>query len=154
MCNLHDDIDSQLQGITGSNSSFLLGHIYMIMWSNGNTLSIAGPVWGESTTHQRFPSQRASDVDLLSFLLLGWTSCWKTMELPVIWDTIPDSKVHGANMGPTWALSAPDGPHELCYQGWCPCDITAMLRTVQPGFQWKLFGDIDESSSHLLENYT
>ena len=24
---------------------------------------------------------------------------------------IPDSKVHGANMGPTWVLSAPDGPH-------------------------------------------
>ena len=23
----------------------------------------------------------------------------------------PDSKVHGANMGPTWLLSAPDGPH-------------------------------------------
>ena len=23
----------------------------------------------------------------------------------------PDSKVHGANMGPTWALSAPSGPH-------------------------------------------
>ena len=23
----------------------------------------------------------------------------------------PDSKVHEANMGPTWALSAPDGPH-------------------------------------------
>ena len=22
----------------------------------------------------------------------------------------PDSKVHGANMGPTWVLSAPDGP--------------------------------------------
>ena len=25
--------------------------------------------------------------------------------------TFPDSKVHGANMGPTWVLSAPDGPH-------------------------------------------
>ena len=25
--------------------------------------------------------------------------------------TIPDSKVHGANTGPTWVLSAPDGPH-------------------------------------------
>ena len=25
--------------------------------------------------------------------------------------TIPDSKVHGANMGLTWVLSAPDGPH-------------------------------------------
>ena len=24
---------------------------------------------------------------------------------------IPDSKVHGANMGPTWVLSAPDWPH-------------------------------------------
>ena len=23
----------------------------------------------------------------------------------------PDSQVHGANMGPTWVLSAPDGPH-------------------------------------------
>ena len=23
----------------------------------------------------------------------------------------PDSKVHGANLGPTWVLSAPDGPH-------------------------------------------
>ena len=25
--------------------------------------------------------------------------------------TIPDNKVHGANMGPTWVLAAPDGPH-------------------------------------------
>ena len=24
---------------------------------------------------------------------------------------VPDSEVHGANMGPTWVLSAPDGPH-------------------------------------------
>ena len=24
---------------------------------------------------------------------------------------IPDNRVHGANMGPTWVLSAPDGPH-------------------------------------------
>ena len=23
----------------------------------------------------------------------------------------PDSKVHGTNMGPTWVLSAPGGPH-------------------------------------------
>ena len=26
-------------------------------------------------------------------------------------ENIPDSKVHGANMGPTWVLSAPDWPH-------------------------------------------
>ena len=24
----------------------------------------------------------------------------------------PDSKVHGANMGPTWGLQDPGGPHE------------------------------------------
>ena len=27
------------------------------------------------------------------------------------WKSNPDNKVHGANMGPTWVLSAPDGPH-------------------------------------------
>ena len=26
-------------------------------------------------------------------------------------EAIPDSKVHGAHMGPTWVLSAPNGPH-------------------------------------------
>ena len=25
--------------------------------------------------------------------------------------SFPDSKIHGANMGPIWVLSAPDGPH-------------------------------------------
>ena len=25
--------------------------------------------------------------------------------------TFPDSRAHGANMGPTWILSAPGGPH-------------------------------------------
>ena len=29
----------------------------------------------------------------------------------IILCTAPDSKVHGANMWPTWVLSAPDGPH-------------------------------------------
>ena len=30
---------------------------------------------------------------------------------------LPDSKIHGVNMGPIWVLSAPDGPHVPCYQG-------------------------------------
>ena len=30
----------------------------------------------------------------------------------IVWvANIPDSKIHGANMGPTWVLSAPDGSH-------------------------------------------
>ena len=33
----------------------------------------------------------------------------------------PDSKVHGANMGPTRPRRAPCWPHELCYQGCFSC---------------------------------
>ena len=29
----------------------------------------------------------------------------------------PDSKVHGANMGPIWGRHDPGGPHELYYLG-------------------------------------
>ena len=38
----------------------------------------------------------------------------KSIHIPngiIMLDTIPDSKVHGANMGPTWVLSTPDEPH-------------------------------------------
>ena len=38
--------------------------------------------------------------------------------LPIV---TPDSKVHGANMGPTWVLLALDGPHKPCYQGQLGC---------------------------------
>ena len=47
-------------------------------------------------------------------------SCEMKMPVNVDWsftEVYLDSKVHGANMGPTWALSAPDGPHEPWYQG-------------------------------------
>ena len=44
----------------------------------------------------------------------------------------PDSKVHGANMGPTWVLSAPDGPHvgpmNLAIKDWY---IWAISKTQQ-----------------------
>ena len=36
-------------------------------------------------------------------------------------EAIPESKVHGANMGPIWGQEGPGGPHispiELCYLG-------------------------------------
>ena len=31
--------------------------------------------------------------------------------VPSQWVDVPDSKVHGDNMGPTWVLTAPNGPH-------------------------------------------
>ena len=48
----------------------------------------------------------------------------------------PDNKVHGANMGPTWVLSAPDGPHvgpmNLSFRGFaeCPNDCAHRSRFV------------------------
>ena len=36
----------------------------------------------------------------------------KAATVIMLWDIFPDSKVHGANVGPTWVLSAPDGPHD------------------------------------------
>ena len=44
---------------------------------------------------------------------------------------IPDSKVHGANMGPTWVLPAPDGPRvgPINLDIWTsyPCAIPVLL---------------------------
>ena len=42
-----------------------------------------------------------------------WTSIGAG-QFPGLWQvmhTYPDNKVHGANMGSTWVLLAPDGPH-------------------------------------------
>ena len=47
---------------------------------------------------------------------------------------IPDSKVHGANIGPTWVLSAPDGPHSgpmnLAIRGYMETCVSS--QNVQP----------------------
>ena len=52
-------------------------------------------------------------------------------------ENYPDSKVHGADMGPTWVLSAPDGPHigpnEPCYRGsyYCiACEYQSVYRKM------------------------
>ena len=51
--------------------------------------------------------------------------------------TSPDSKVHGANMGPSWVLPAPDGPHVgpmnlairvFILNGPGPCSMPVSLR--------------------------
>ena len=59
--------------------------------------------------------------DMLKLILLNGSYCIAIyISLNVVpEDTVhnksayrfPDSKVHGGNMGPTWVLSAPDGPH-------------------------------------------
>ena len=48
--------------------------------------------------------------------------------------TGPDSKVHGANIGPTWVLSAPDEPHvvpmNLAIRGGLLSALSLLYRTV------------------------
>ena len=48
-----------------------------------------------------------SDLSIINILL----SCRKAVKIVTELVVHTDSKVHGANMGPTWVLSAPDGPH-------------------------------------------
>ena len=64
-------------------------------------LPLCGPLCKENpSVIGEFPSQRASNMEL-------WCKAENTGGGMVY----PDSKVHGANMGPTWVLSAPDGQH-------------------------------------------
>ena len=37
-----------------------------------------------------------------------------------------DSKIQGANMGPSWGRQDPGGPHELCYLGLKALVLTRM----------------------------
>ena len=41
----------------------------------------------------------------------GLVTPWQHISGSTLVQVIPDRKVHGASMGPTWALSAPDGHH-------------------------------------------
>ena len=42
------------------------------------------------------------------YKLLNFATFFK---FPCIVQIYPDSKIHGANMGPTWVLLGPGGPH-------------------------------------------
>ena len=47
-------------------------------------------------------------------ITLPWFKCHWSLFVGIslaLSQRCPGSKVHGANMGPTWVLSAPDGPH-------------------------------------------
>ena len=63
--------------------------------------------------------------------------------------SIPDSKVHGANMGPTGPRWAPCWPHELCYLGWLH---NQLLTTLQMhNMSWELWCRHMDSDIHSHE---
>ena len=75
-------------------------------------------------------------------------------KVSLVINDFPDCKVHGANMGPTWVLSAPCGPHidpiNLAIRVWlwcvgCHFSPWAMKphKTVEQSVQWaKLLSNI------------
>ena len=111
----------------------------MMTSSNGNIFRVTGPYWGIHRSPVNFPHKDqwrgALVFSLICARIHGWTNNREAGDLrrhhalyDVIVKTIstactislsrcdvqskyPDSKVYGANMGPTWVLSAPDGPH-------------------------------------------
>ena len=50
------------------------------------------------------------DYSMLNRYTFCWCKCKEGNVHTAAWN-IPDSKVHGTNMGPTWVLLAPGGPH-------------------------------------------
>ena len=50
----------------------------------------------------------------------------------------PDSKIHGANMGPTWVLSAPDGPHigPINLVIWGSCYTSLGIAIIKRWWSW------------------
>ena len=94
-----------------------------------------------------------------------WEPFWQTQI-----DRYPDSKVHVANMRPTWVLSAPCGPHvgpiNLAIRVWRPrrdghhfvSNIFRwiswkFLHMIWSKFQWTLFPRVRSSISQLSIRY-
>ena len=46
-----------------------------------------------------------------NFYCSQWWKFYHKDDIHTHWHCVPDSKVHGTNMGPIWILSDPDGPH-------------------------------------------
>ena len=62
--------------------------------------------WASNKQWQILIRLEKRPMSKMYLILTTWGTIWHN------WFGInPDSKVHGANMGPTWVISAPDGPH-------------------------------------------
>ena len=74
------------------------------------------PVWHYYSNHIS-PWHWATRPQEMKQLKKGGQGMWAVRKVPyhrmqyIPLNMYPDSKVHGANIGPTWVLSAPDGPH-------------------------------------------
>ena len=74
-------------------------------------------IWGQylnvKILHTPYQSAACNKI-IVSWEIL-FDESWEEINFTICIN--PDSKIHGANMGPIWVLSAPCWPHEPCYQG-------------------------------------
>ena len=100
----------------------IMANIEMITWSLifisevdylYRFVMIDGEIWGTYTKHLVYP--RPDPMRDKRVIKSHWTAQASFIYLVdryVSFQSVnPDSKVHGTNMGPTWVLSVPDGPH-------------------------------------------
>ena len=102
----------------GSGNSLLPVQCQAITWTNVELLP-NGPL---GTTSVKFQSKLFIHENPFGNVVWETTTILSRRRWPIKYKSrsygesefchrYPDSKVHGANMGPTWFLSAPDGPH-------------------------------------------
>ena len=94
--------------------SWFLFHEYSLThWSSVMYISVSD--LNNQWFRQRHPALDRTNTDLLSNAGTNCNEIWIKVKLILwrkcTWKYHPDSKVHVANMGPTWVLSAPGGPH-------------------------------------------
>ena len=90
-----------------------LGSHSLITYS-ASTLCITNLELSHLLTYCEMFNENSSQMQICSFpkFSIDIIVCDESAILSLKWPSeLLDSKVHGANMGPTWVLSAPDGPH-------------------------------------------
>ena len=85
-------------------------YLRIIMFGFVSVLYVSAK-WGNAKTLLRF---------MIILLWKLWLQCLG----------LPDSKVHGANMGPTWVLSAPEGPHVG------PMNLSIRAKFINDDYVW------------------
>ena len=94
----------------------LLNWLFRCRSKRTSKLRVAGLCEGNSPGTGEFPAQKASNAENVSIWwhhhvtwpIQVWTAMVKSL---CAYDSVPDSKVHGAYMWPTWGRQDPGGPN-------------------------------------------
>ena len=86
--------------------------------------------WGDDNGCSKAFSTRIDIVDISSKLNSILTQCVRVY---------PDSKVHGANMGPIWGRQEPGGPHvgPMNFAIWIVLEIAPIAEGSIGGLDWR-----------------